>query len=70
MGFFNYVKAASKFKDNEYVLETIKRLKDFDEFHCLRDSSLLLAGRINQIIGKAPEAVSYTHLTLPTTNEV
>ena len=55
MGFFNYVKAASKFKDNEYVLETIKRLKDFDEFHCLRDSSLLLAGRINQIIGKAPE---------------
>ena len=46
MGFFNYVKAASKFKDNAYVLETIKRLKDFDEFHCLRDSSLLLAGRI------------------------
>ena len=36
MGFFNYVKAASKFKDNAYVLETIKRLKDFDEFHCLR----------------------------------
>ena len=55
MGFFNYVKAASKFKDNAYVLETIERLKDFDEFHCLRDSSLLLAGRINQIIGKAPE---------------
>ena len=55
MGFFNYVKAASKFKDNAYVLETIKRLKDFDEFHCLRDSSLLLAGKIDQIIGKAPE---------------
>ena len=55
MGFFNYVKASSRFKNNEYVLETIRRLKDFDEFHCLRDSNLLLAANINQIVGKAPE---------------
>lgn len=55
MGFFNYVKATSKFKNNENVLDTIKRLEAFDEFHCLRDSSLLLAGKINQIIEKAPE---------------
>lgn len=55
MGFFNYAKATSKFKNNEYVLQTIRRLKDFDEFHCLRDSNLLLAGSINQIIEKAPE---------------
>ena len=55
MGFLNYAKASSKFKNNEYVLETINRIKDFDEFHCLRDSSLLLAGSIGNILGKVPE---------------
>lgn len=55
MGYFNYSKATSKFKNNELVLETIKRLKDFDEFHCLRDSNLLIAGNISKIVNKAPE---------------
>lgn len=54
MGFFDYRKAVTKFKDNNYVLDTITRLKDFDEFHCLRNSNLLLAGKISDIIPKAP----------------
>lgn len=55
MGFFNYKKAVSKFRNNEFVLDTISRLKEFDEFHCLRDSNLLLAGNIVNIFPKAPE---------------
>lgn len=55
MGFFNYQKAYSKFNDDHFVTETIKRLQDFDEFHCLRDSSLLLAGKLSKIYGSAPE---------------
>ncbi len=45
MGFFHYEKAVRKYRDQPDMLETIKRLHAFDAFHCLRDSSLLLAGK-------------------------
>ena len=42
MGLLNYRKAVSKYQDNPSVMETLRRLRDFDEFHCLRDSSLMV----------------------------
>jgi len=41
MGYFNYEIAKEQFKNNEFVLETIKRLQDFDKFHKRRREFLL-----------------------------
>ena len=50
MGLFNYTKAKNKYRNNDDMLETIRRLKDFDEFHCLRDSNLLVADSVSSMI--------------------
>lgn len=41
MGLLNYRKAVSKYQSDPSMMETLRRLRDFDEFHCLRDSSLM-----------------------------
>jgi len=55
MGFFDYAKAANKYKGNELMLETIKRLMSFDEYHCLRNSSLLIGKKAAEAVPKAVE---------------
>lgn len=44
MGLFDYSKAARKYQSNDHVTETLRRLRLFDEFHCLRSSNLLVGG--------------------------
>ena len=53
MGFFNYDAAIRKFRENETMLETIQRIGMFDEFHCLRDSSLLTARKAAEWMPRA-----------------
>ncbi len=53
MGFFNYEKACGKYRGNADVMAILRLLHEFDEFHCLRNSSPLLASRI---VGKIPHA--------------
>ena len=55
MGFFDYARAANKYKDNELMLETIKRLRSFDEYHCLRNSSLLIGKKAAEVLPKSVE---------------
>jgi hypothetical protein len=50
MGFFDYEKARVKYRENAFVLETIDRLEDFDEFHCLRNSSLLVGCKAAKLL--------------------
>ena len=53
MGFFDYVKAVRKFRDQEDVLETIRRMKQFDGFHLLRNSSLRTGARAGEMLPRA-----------------
>lgn len=55
MGILDYKKAASKFKGEKNVLEILACLRDFDEFHCLRDSNLLLAGKVENFVASPPK---------------
>lgn len=55
MGYFNYEIAKEQFKNNEFVLETIKRLQDFDEFHCLRDTVPHSLKSVSTILSNVPD---------------
>ena len=50
MAVFDYNRAWQKYKEVPMMLETIKRLQDFDIFHYLRGSNLLLAEKASQLL--------------------
>lgn len=53
MAFFDYGKAANKYRNDELMMETLKRLRSFDEYHCLRNSNLLVGGRVGEKLPRA-----------------
>lgn len=56
MGLMNYEKVKRKFHDSDFVLEIVRRLEAFDTFHCLRDSTLLLASKGTELFSGMAKA--------------
>ncbi len=54
MGFFQYETAKEKYQDVPEAVEILRRLEEFDRYHCLRDSSLAQAGKAARWFPQAP----------------